>query len=184
MCFIFRPFVLVNMRLKNKITEEGLLLLRKEQSTQCWQNSLNGFYFYPCLKDIALAHAIPTRLSVRSWKSKLSCPPCHASAGQLTDGCLWNLCSPKVYWGLSMAGVIPATVKEKIKHWCDLYSKREMDKVVGAVEDIYSWQWHMQKKSDQYFPNLTFSTLSLCLKTGTYLMSTWLDTYCVVPYPH
>lgn len=138
-CFIFRPFVLVNMRLKNKITEEGLLLLRKEQSTQCWQSSLNGFYFYPFLKDIALAHAIPTRLSVRSWKSKLSCPPCHASAGQLTDGCLWNLCSPKVYWGLSMAGVIPATVKEKIKHWRDLYSKREMDKVVGAVEDIYSW---------------------------------------------
>lgn len=37
-----------------------------------------------------------------------------------------------------MAGVIPATVKEKIKHWRDLYSKREMDKVVGAVEDIYS----------------------------------------------
>jgi hypothetical protein len=81
-CFSLMLFILVDIKLK-KFTKVGLLLLRKGQSTQWWQNLLNGFYLYHFLK-----HKFPYNLTqpfMRSWKPRLSCPPLYTTVCQTVD---------------------------------------------------------------------------------------------------
>lgn len=116
-CFSLMLFILVDIKLK-KFTKVGLLLLRKGQSTQWWQNLLNGFYLYHFLKHkFPYTHQYHTAVhEILKTKAKLS-PTLHFC--QLIVRCHLNLCSENICWGLSRSGGTPATMKDRVKCPCD-----------------------------------------------------------------